>query len=206
MTACATSTSFCRFLSTGFPPPPPPPPKKKDLRMSSLESMAALFSAYDCPYYQKLILDHIADLQSYPSILIDYFRAGGTGWSGSCSCTRQICVNRDMKMAVSWPTQPYLKKTTHFFSYRIKAQKQLTSQLLPSTNEASTIQDKKILDCTTVTKHWEENVEKMCSLISEHQFFTPIIEHNRGLVNVLTGTKATTEQIHDLVNARVIGQ
>ena len=65
-----------------------------------------------------------------------------------------------MKMAVVRPTQPYLKKTTFFFSYCVKAQKQLASQLFPTTLETS--QKSQILDNTTSTKHWEENIQKKC--------------------------------------------
>jgi hypothetical protein len=42
-----------------------------------------------------------------------------------------------MKMAIVRPTQPYLKKTLHFLSHRIEAQKQLTSQLFPNSSESS---------------------------------------------------------------------
>ena len=46
----------------------------------------------------------------------------------------------------------------------------------------------------------------MCSLVSEHTIFIPSIKSNRGLVNVFTGTQATPEQSHDLLNARKVGQ
>lgn len=46
----------------------------------------------------------------------------------------------------------------------------------------------------------------MCSLIKEHNVFENNTEANRGLVNVFTGTQATNEQDHDLLNARKLGQ
>ena len=46
----------------------------------------------------------------------------------------------------------------------------------------------------------------MRSLVSEHTIFIPSIKSNRGLVNVFTGTQATPEQSHDLLNARKVGQ
>ena len=48
-----------------------------DLRMSGLKNMCDLFCAYDRPCYKKIIPSHIADIQSYPSDLLQCFRAGG---------------------------------------------------------------------------------------------------------------------------------
>ena len=104
-----------------------------NLRVSSLKRMAPLFCAYDRPCYQKLLPSHIADIQSYPNEILNCFKAGGftvkikggIGHAVALDEAHEMCINRDMKMAVARPTQPYLRKTTFFFSYRIKAQKQL---------------------------------------------------------------------------------
>lgn len=116
------------------------------------------------------------------------------------SATRCMCINRDIKMAVVWPSTAYLKKTTFFFSYRIKAQKQLTSQLfpLPALPTNTTIWDS--------TKRWEENKLKIRLLLAEHCLFNTETMSDRGVVNVFTNTQATLEQAHDLLNARQIGQ
>jgi len=63
-----------------------------------------------------------------------------------------------------------------------------------------------VLDNTSTTKHWDENVQRMCSLVSQHKVFTQNATINRGLVNMFTGTQATPEQSCDLLNARKIGQ
>ena len=182
-----------------------------ELRVSSLKCMAPLFSAYDRPCYQKLVPSHIHDIQCYPEEILKCFKAGGftvkvkggIGHAVALDEAHEMCVNRDMKMAVVRPTQPYLIKTNFFFSYRIKAQKQLTSQLFPETPKAS--QQSTVVDVTANTKHWEENIEKMHSLIVQHELFN-VSNTNRGLVNVFTGTKATLEQTHDLLNARKSGK
>ena len=81
----------------------------------------------------------------YPNEIHQCFKAGGftvkltsaIGHAVALNEAHKMSINRDMKMAVVRPTQPYLKKTTFFFSYRIKAQKQLASQLFPTTLEKS---------------------------------------------------------------------
>ena len=161
-----------------------------DLQIASIKNIAALFSAYDRPCYQKLVPDHLADLQAYPPQVIDFFKAGGftvkvkgrVGHAIALDEAHEMCINRDIKMAVVRPTQPYLKKTTHFFSYRIKAQKQFLSQLFPPTAEASPAF--KLLDQSSGARMRDENVEKMRSLISEHNVYTPPADTNRGLLNV----------------------
>ena len=137
-----------------------------DLRLSSLKNMAALFSAYDRSCYQKLLPTHIADLQSYPTEVLKCFSAGGftvkvkggLGHAVALDEAHEMCINRDMKMAVARPTQPYLRKTTLFFSYRIKAQKNFTSQLFPPTPE--TPPKSRVLDDTMTTKQWESNINR----------------------------------------------
>ena len=72
-------------------------------------------------------------------------------------------------MAVPRPTTAYLKKTMLFFSYRIKAHKQLASQLFHSitvVQESHTIYTK-----STSAQKWEDNVMKMCLLIADHEIF-----------------------------------
>ena len=111
-----------------------------ELRMSSLKCMVPLFSAYDRPCYQRLLPTHIADLQKYPDEVVDCLQAGGftvklqgqIGHAIALDECHEMCINRDLKMAVVRPSTAYLKKMTYFFSYRIKAQKQFTSQLFPS--------------------------------------------------------------------------
>jgi hypothetical protein len=110
-----------------------------------------------------------------------------------------------MKMAIVRPTQPYLKKTLHFLSHRIEAQKQLTSQLFPNSSESSS-DDTLLFDDAASTKKWNDNVEQMRNLIKNNNLLPNNISVNRGIVNVFTNLVATNEQAHDLLNARKITQ
>ena len=109
-----------------------------DLRVASLKGMAPLFAAYDRPCYQKLIPNHLADIECYDDQILQCFRAGGftakvkggLGHAIALDEAHEMCINRDLKMAVVRPTRPYLLKTNYFFGYRIKAQKQSCFQLL----------------------------------------------------------------------------
>ena len=183
-----------------------------DLRMSSLKQMAPLFAAYDRPCYQRLLPRHIADVLSYPEEIIQCLKAGGftvkvTGGIGHAVAldeAHEMCINKDMKMAVARPTVPYLKKTTFFFSYRIKAQKQLISQLFPQPTILP--QTPSIWDSTSTGKRWNDNVVQMRATIAEHCIFTTNSDNNRGVVNLFANKQATPEQAHDLLNARKIGE
>ena len=106
-------------------------------------------------------------------------------------------------MAVVRPTQAYLKKTLHFFSYRIKAHKQLLAELFPPTAEASEDVNT-LIDNQSCNKKWEDNIASMRSLIKTHNLFKSNTT-NRGLLNVFSGIQATNEQTHDLVNDRKMG-
>ena len=181
-----------------------------DLRVASLKSMAPLFTAYDRPCYQKLVPNHIADIECYPDQLLECFRAGGftvkvkggIGHATALDEAHEMCVNRDLKMAVVRPTYAYLKKTNFFFSYRIKAQTQLASQLFPATDMPT--QRPQLMDTTASTKCWNDNVLNMRSMMVKHELLP--VQGSKGIVNAFTGVKATTAQTHDLLNARKIGE
>ena len=126
---------------------------------------------------------------------------GGLGHAITLYEAHEMCINRYLKMAVVRPTQPYLLKTNYFFGYRIKAQKLLKSQLFPATQTSTPKQN--LLDTTSTVKHWDENIMTM-SLITKNKLFP--IKCNRGVVNVFTGIAATVEQVHDLLNARKVGE
>lgn len=79
-----------------------------NLRMHSLKSMAALFTAYDRQCYQRLIASHVADVQKYPPEVLSSFKAGGftikikggIGHAVTLDKAHEMCVNRDLKMAI----------------------------------------------------------------------------------------------------------
>lgn len=126
----------------------------------------------------------------------------GIGHAVGLDEAHEMCINRDMKMAVVTPTKPYLQKTLHFFSHRIKARKVFLSQLFLPTN---THTSPAIWDSRSTTKKWEENVQKMRIAIHDNCLL-PAETANRGLINVFTNQIATQEQCHDLLNARLIGE
>ena len=71
--------------------------------MLALKSMSCLFSPYDRPSYSKILPNHLADIQSYPTDLLGCLRAGGftvkfTGHAVALDEAHEMGINRDMKM------------------------------------------------------------------------------------------------------------
>ena len=79
-----------------------------DLRVASLKGMAPLFAAYDRPCYQKLIPNHLADIECYDDQILQCFRAGGftakvkggLGHAIALDEAHEMCINCDLKIAV----------------------------------------------------------------------------------------------------------
>ena len=91
--------------------------------------MAPLFTAYDKTTYKKLIPNHLADLKKYPPPVLHNLKKGFTvsilgkkGHSVALDEAHEMCVNKDLKMAIIRPTKAYLQKTSLFLRYRVKAQ------------------------------------------------------------------------------------
>ncbi len=184
------------------------------LRVASLKQMAPLFAAFDRDTYQRIIPNHLADLQRYPPEVLSCLEAGaftvniteGKWHAVAFDEAHEMCVNKDLKAAVVRPTQAYLQKTSLFFNYRIKAYKNLVKQLFPEKFKETGTTLATILDTTPKARRVEENIVQMCTEIATHSLIPPEIESNRGLLNVFSGLRATNQQAHDLLTFRDIGK
>ena len=182
------------------------------LRISSLKQMAPLFAAFDRDTYERIIPQHLADLQQYPSEILRCLETGGftvnisgQKWhSVAFDEAHEMCINKDLKTAVVHPTKTYLQKTTLFFNYRIKAYKNLIRQLFPERFTQST-NSNTILDSTSQANHREENIQQMCSTISTCRLLPPQLQTNRELFNAFNGQQATPEQSSDMLTFCQIG-
>ena len=103
-----------------------------ELRVSALKLMAPIFKAYDRTTYQKLIPNHLAELEKFPPFILNQLKKGFTvsiqgemGHAVAIDEAHEMLINKDMKMAIVHPTQPYLQKTSLFLRYRIIAHRNL---------------------------------------------------------------------------------
>lgn len=84
--------------------------------------MAPLFYAFDRDCYKRIIPDHFANILTFPHEVIKNFEAGGfalnitsnEAHSVALDEAHEMCINKDLKVAVVRPTQAYLQKTTLF--------------------------------------------------------------------------------------------
>lgn len=81
------------------------------LRVKCLKDMAPLFFTFHRPHYRKLISQHLADLVTIPSEILQHFQAGGftasitgKGWhSVAIDEAHKMLINKDLKSAVVQP-------------------------------------------------------------------------------------------------------
>ena len=84
-----------------------------ELRVGSIKQLAAIFSAYDRPLYQKLVPKHIHDILSLPEFILHHLRKGifsvrlsSTQWHAvAVDECHEMCINKDTKMAVVRPSK-----------------------------------------------------------------------------------------------------
>ena len=183
------------------------------LRVASLKQMAPVFTAFDRDFYARILPHHLAEIQSYPSLVLTSLEKGGftvnlTGqrWRAvALDEAHEMCINKDLKTAVARPTETYLQKTSLFFNHRIKLHKNLVQQLFPERG-ASHMQPIDILDNSPQAHQYEENVKQMCDLIASNSLFPNNLETNRGLLNIFTSQQANHEQTNDMLSFYQIGE
>ena len=114
-----------------------------DLRVASMKSMAA----FDHPMYQKIISQHLEDIDTMPAPIIAMFRQGafvvsvtGRPWhSVAIDESHEMLINKDCKTSIIHPIPDYINKIAQHLPYRSKAIKNLRSQLLPQERKRKTI-------------------------------------------------------------------
>jgi len=110
-----------------------------NLRVASMKTMAALFTAFDHPNYQKLISQHLEDVLTMPAPIITMFQQGafvvsicGRPWhSVAIDESHEMLINKDCKTSIVRPLPDYINRIARYIPYRTKSVKNLQQQLFP---------------------------------------------------------------------------
>ncbi len=95
---------------------------------------------------------------------------GGIRHAVALDEVHEMCVNKDLKMAITRPTQSYLQKTSLFMRHRISCHKSLLSELFPKLNMDGQLLFHVFTNKPAV-KQREENIQKMKKEINKVDFF-----------------------------------
>jgi len=175
------------------------------------EQMGPLFTASDCDTYERIISKHLANIKQYPAGILQCLEAGGftvsiTGrkfHSVAFDEAHETCINKDMKSAITHPSQSYIQKTSLFANCRIKVFKNLLHVLFPDKFKELTYHST-ITAVTPYTKHCEGSVLEMCFLIDNDKMVSTQ-SSGRELRNVFNGQVATPEQKTNMLSFPDIG-
>lgn len=88
------------------------------LRMAAIKSMAAVFSAFDRPIYQRLVPQHLADMLCFPPTVLHLTRT--TGHAVALDELHKMKINREAKFAIVRPSEHLMDKTTNYMPFRPK--------------------------------------------------------------------------------------
>ena len=182
------------------------------LRMASMKSMAALFTAFDHPTYQKLISQHLADILTMPTPIVTMFQQGafvvsilGRPWhSVAIDESHEMLINKDCKSSVVRPLPDYINRIAHYMPYRSKSVKNFQLQLFPTKKDQYTI-IKSPLSSNPSDIKCNHNIQAQIQVIETNKLLI-LTDTNRGLINPFTKKEATAGQHHDLLNFRSVGQ
>ena len=105
-----------------------------------MKEMAALFTAFDHPIYQKLLSQHLVDVLHLPNSVKAMFEQGafvvsikGQPWSSiGIDEAHEMLINKACKTSIVRPTKDYINRVAHYIPYRTKTLENLKHQLFPT--------------------------------------------------------------------------
>ena len=180
------------------------------LRNCSIKQLAAIFTAFDRPIYQRLIPHHIMDVLNLPDCVLHHLQEGGfsvnlttTEWHGvGIDECHEMKINKNAKMAVVRPSATKMEYLSHYLPFQAACVNNFHQQLFPERAHDTkafyhrpTSQDRKAA----------VNVERILEVVANHGLFHKE-DKNAGLCNAFKSIQATGEQTHDMLNFRHIGQ
>ena len=181
-----------------------------ELRNACMKKMAPLFTSFDHFTYRKLIAQHVADLVSYPAVVLDLLQQGsfvvnisGREWhSVAVDEAHEMLINKACKTSIVHPNKDYITRISNYLPYRAKCLENLKQQITlydePDTPQQGLLSTK----CTD--KKSEANINIQMTEIRSKKLLE-ITESDRGLLNTFTNKTASQQQLHDLLNFREIG-
>ena len=174
------------------------------LRLASVKSMAANFTVFNHPMYQKLISQHIMDVLHMPAELVKYFQKkclhcilGKVLHSVGLDESHEMLISKDVKQAVVRPSKDSINCIVNYIPYRVKNIDNFKSQILPrkktTTSKATPIMYKP--DHTAIKS--SKNVMCILEKVKEYELFPCHISENSGLANPFWHQATTAAKKHD---------
>ena len=128
----------------------------------------------------------------------------GNTWSSvALDESHEMCINKDVKAAISKLSDDYISKIVSYLPYRAKSLKNFQSQLEVFSGKESS---KSVKFSSKDDELMEYNVKKLINAIKHYDLLPSKVSKNRGLFNVFTKTSADLQQNFDMLNFRATGE
>ena len=149
------------------------------LRMACMKLMAPVFTAFNHATYQKLISNHIADVQSMPPEILTMFQQGGfvvsikgRAWhSVGIDEAHEMLINKDCKTSIIRPSEDYINRLATYIPYRTKSLENLRQQIFPeNTDKVKPVVSQ--FSCDSNDHKFQQNVNVQLNLINSTSLFS----------------------------------
>ena len=184
-----------------------------NLRVAAIKEMAAIFTAFDRPNYQKLIPQHIRDMLNLPQNILANLEKGGftvsllgrPGHSVGIDEAHEMCVNRECKEFISRPSADTIHRTSLFLPIRSKAMHNIEEQIFPE-RKSEIVKPITSLFATDIeSKKLESNIRRQLDKL-QSSTLVHVTGANTGLCHLFNTKQLTPQQTHDLTTFRAIGE
>jgi hypothetical protein len=177
-----------------------------ELRNASLKKLACLFHAFDKQNYLRMIPYHLADLQTFPSDVIDFFSqgcfsvsvSGDKFYSVALDEAHEMEINLKTKNALNSFSKSNLTALTFYLPYRAETLHNLKGHLLLGADETDHKQT-----TVPVIQTGETNISEYISKLQTSSLF--VSDDKNILHHIFSDIDATEEQTDSLMNYRQYG-